>query len=114
MSEVPGPLPWVPAEELEAQRPLLRDSEFQRLHLNNWVQSEDRLVSQDDLAAACVLDGPQRRKWVQYVVTLDVGLTNDACVAVVAHAERVSEDPGAPSRVVVDRIGRGVARDGHR
>lgn len=107
VSEVPGPLPWVPAEELEAQRPLLRDSEFQRLHLNNWVQSEDRLVSQDDLAAACVLDGPQAPQvGVRYVVTLDVGLTNDACVAVVAHAERVSEDPGAPSRVVVDRIGR--------
>jgi hypothetical protein len=107
VSEVPGPLPWVDRGELEAQRPLLRDSEFARFHLNRWVQAEDRLVSEQDLAAACVLDGVQApRRGVRYVCTLDVGITNDACVAVVAHAERVSEDPGASVRVVVDRIGR--------
>ena len=107
VSEVPGPLPWVDPAELEAQRPLLRDSEFARLHLNQWTQSEDRLVSAEDLAAACVLDGPQSpQPGVKYVCTLDVGVTNDACVAVVAHAERVSEDAGAASRVIVDRIAR--------
>ena len=107
VSEVPGPLPWVDPEELEAQRPLLRDSEFARLHLNQWTQSEDRLVSAEDLAAACVLDGPQAPvPAVKYVVTLDVGITNDACVAVVAHAERVSDEPGSSARVIVDRIAR--------
>ena len=106
-SEVPGPLPWVDPAELEAQRPLLRDSEFARLHMNMWTQSEDRLVSAEDLEAAAVLDGPQApRAGVRYVVTLDVGLTNDACVAVVAHAEAVSEDRGAARRVVVDRLAR--------
>jgi phage terminase large subunit-like protein len=105
VSEVPGPLPWVDPANLEAQRSLLRDSEYARLHLNQWTQSEDRLVSAEDLEAACVLDGTQAsRPGVRYVVTLDVGLTNDACVAVVAHAEAVSEDPGAPRRVVVDRM----------
>jgi phage terminase large subunit-like protein len=107
VSEVPGPLPWVDPAELEAQRPLLRDSEFARLHLNVWTQSEDRLVSAEDLAAACVLDGSQApRSGVKYVATLDVGVTDDACVAVVAHAERVSEEPGSSARVVVDRIAR--------
>ena len=107
VSEVPGPLPWIDPAELEAQRPLLRDSEFARLHLNTWTQSEDRLVSAEDLEAAAVLDGPQApRPGVKYVCTLDVGLTNDACVAVVAHAERVSDQAGAPQRVIVDRIAR--------
>lgn len=106
VSETPGPLPWVPAAELEAQRPLLRESEFRRLHLNEWVQAEDRLVSDDDLAAACVLDGPQApQRGVRYVCTLDVGLTNDACVAVVAHRERTG-DADSPLRVVVDRLER--------
>jgi hypothetical protein len=107
VSEVPGPLPWVDPAELEAQRPLLRDDEFARLHLNQWTSTPDRLVSAGDLDAACVLDGVQApRRGVKYVCTLDVGITNDACVAVVAHAERVSEDPGASVRVVVDRIAR--------
>lgn len=107
VSEVGGPLPWVDPAELEAQRPLLRDSEFRRLHLSEWVQAEDRLVSAEDLAAAAVLDGPQApRPGVKYVVTLDVGLTKDACVVAVAHAERVSGERGAASRVVVDRIAR--------
>jgi phage terminase large subunit-like protein len=107
VSETPGPLPWIDLAELEAQRPLLRDSEFSRLHLNVWTQSEDRLVSAEDLEAACVLDGPQApQPGVRYVLTLDVGLVKDACVCAVAHAERVSEEPGAPRRVIVDRIAR--------
>lgn len=105
VSEVPGPLPWVDPAELEAQRPLLRDSEFARLHLSQWVQSEDRLVSAEDLAAAAVLPGPQApQPGVRYVVTLDVGLTKDACVVVVAHAEALGEEHGAPKRIIVDRL----------
>jgi phage terminase large subunit-like protein len=107
VSEVSGPLPWIDPAELEAQRPLLRDSEFARLHLNVWTQSEDRLVSAEDLEAAAVLDGPQApRPGVRYVVTLDVGLTNDPSVAAVAHAEPVSDEDGAPRRVIVDRLAR--------
>jgi hypothetical protein len=107
VSETPGPLPWVDPENLEAQRPLLRDSEFERLHLNRWTQSEDRLVSPEDLDAALILDGPQEpRPNTRYVVTVDLGLKHDRTVAVVAHSEPVDANPGAPRRVVVDRLQR--------
>ena len=110
VNEVEGPLPWLdPAQlkALEAQRPLLRDSEYARLHLNIWTQAEDRLVSATDLEAAAVLDGPlEPQPGVRYVVTLDVGLTNDACVAVVAHAEQRGDDKAEARRLVVDRIAR--------
>jgi phage terminase large subunit-like protein len=107
VSEVEGPLPWLDPGELEAQRPLLRDSEFARLHLNQWTQSEDRLVSEEDLAAAAVLDGPQQpQPGVRYILTLDVGITNDACVATVCHTPPTSHGSpyGAPRLVVVDRL----------
>jgi hypothetical protein len=106
-SEIPGPLPWVDPAELEAQRPLLRDSEFARLHLNVWTASEDRLVSEEDLEAACVLDGAQAPvPGVSYIVTVDAGLVNDATVVVVAHVEAMGEGYGAPQRIVVDRLKR--------
>jgi len=38
---------------------LLTESEFARLHLNEWTAAEDRLVAPDDLAACVVLDGSQ-------------------------------------------------------
>jgi hypothetical protein len=64
-------------------------------------------VSEDDLAAAAVLDGPQApMSGVNYVVTLDIGTTRDATVVVVAHAEPLGEEFGAPRRVVVDRLWR--------
>lgn len=107
VSEVPGPLPWVDPAALEAQRPLLTDSEFARLHLNLWSVSEDRLVGAEDLAAAACLDGPQDpQPGIKYLVTLDLGLVNDRAVACVAHGERVTEEQGSPVRVVVDRIAR--------
>lgn len=105
VSETPGPLPWIDSAELEAQRPLLRDSEFARLHLNVWTESEDRLVSAEDLAAACVLDGAQApQPGVRYVVTLDAGLVKDATVVVVAHADALGDELTAPRRIVVDRL----------
>lgn len=109
VNEVPGPLPWIDPAALEAQRPLLLESEFARLQLNVWTQAEDRLVSAEDLAAAAVLGGPQAaQRGVRYVVTLDVGLTNNACVAVVAHAEPVDGNAqgGGQRRVLVDRLAR--------
>lgn len=107
VSEVPGPLPWIDPAELDAQRPLLRDSEFARLHLNQWTAAEDRLVSAEDLEAAAVLDGAQApRSGTRYVITLDVGIVNDACVVTVCHADHLGAAVGSPCRVTVDRLAR--------
>ena len=106
-NEVPGPLEWVDPADLEAQRPLLLDSEFSQYHLNQWVENENRLVSEADLQAAAVLDGPlQPVAGQRYLVAVDLGLVNDPTVAVVAHAETDPDRPGAPRRIVVDRIAR--------
>jgi phage terminase large subunit-like protein len=103
VNEVPGPPHWIDSKRLEGERRRLPDSSFRRLFLNQWTASEDRLASEDDLAACVTLDGPQEpRAGVRYVIGLDIGLTSDATVATVCHAETItgSEHP----RVVVDRI----------
>jgi hypothetical protein len=70
--EVPGPLPWVDVADLQAQG--LRDSEYARLHLNQWTVAEDRLVNAEDLAAAAVLDGEQEpRPGIHYLSALTSG-----------------------------------------
>jgi len=103
--EVPGPLPWVDEADLKAQG--LRDSEYLRLHLNVWSQSEDHLVSEEDLEAAAVLEGEQEpRPGVQYVMSVDLGLVHDRTVVAVGHAEPTSDEAGAPRRVVVDSLKR--------
>jgi hypothetical protein len=97
--EIGGPLPWVDAANLEAQRKLLLPSEYARLHENRWVSSEDALVSPDDLAACVAHTGhlpPQPGRL--YVTTLDIGLKNDRTVSVVAHRDG--------DTVVVDRVDR--------
>jgi len=79
--------------DLEAQG--LRDSEYSRLHLNIWTQSEDRLVSAADLLAAAVLDGEQEpRAGVQYLISVDLGLVNDKTVVAVGHSGEISPEPG--------------------
>lgn len=106
-SETLGPLPWVDPANLEAQRPLLRESEFDRDHLNIWTVGEDRLVTAEDLAAAAVLDGPlEPTPNCKYMIAVDLGLVNDRTICVVAHAERAQDFHGAQYRVVVDRIAR--------
>lgn len=105
VNQVPGPLPWVDEADLQAQG--LRDSEYSRLHLNIWTQSEDRLVSAADLLAAAVLDGEQEpRPGVQYICSVDLGLVNDKTVVAVGHSEEISPEPGAPKRVVIDSLRR--------
>jgi phage terminase large subunit-like protein len=95
--EVPGPVPWVPADRLAEERRRLPESSFRRLHLNQWVASEDALVDADDLAAAVVLDGPLAPvAGRRYVMGLDVGIRRDATVATVCHLE--------DDRVVLDRF----------
>jgi phage terminase large subunit-like protein len=101
LHEVPGPVSWVDREDLDEQRALLTDSQFERLHLNVWTASEDRLVSVEGLAEAVVLDGPQDyRRGVVYKIGVDLGLRNDRTAIVVAHAESVV----GRRRVVLDRL----------
>lgn len=102
VSEVEGPLPWRSEADLVEQRALLPASVFAQLHLNRWMQGEDRLTTVDDVrrcighvGALPPVDG------VRYVVSLDVGLVNDRTVVVVAHVERLDE---GSALVVVDRI----------
>lgn len=104
VSEIPGPCPWIDEDDLAEQRAELPEWEYARLHLNRWVESEDRLTSVDDLAACSTLTdwpvGP--RRGLPYVVTVDLGLTHDATVAAVCHAE-AREDAGG-YRVALDRL----------
>jgi phage terminase large subunit-like protein len=103
LHEVPGPVPWVSASALEEQRALLTDSQYARLHLNQWTASEDRLVTVEGLTAAVRLDGPQEyRPGVTYRIGVDLGLRNDRTAIAVCHAESA---PGVRSRrVVLDRM----------
>jgi hypothetical protein len=87
-SEVPGPLPWATEEFLAEQRGLLPDWQYVRLHLNDWMASDDRLVDLGNLRACVTLDGPLVAKpGTKYVIAVDVGLKNDRSVGVVAHLE---------------------------
>lgn len=105
--EVEGPPPWMTSDRLEEQRRRLPESSFRRLFLNEWVAPEDRLVTQDDLEAAAVLDGPiPPNPNTQYVIGVDLGVKHDAAVAAVCHAERML-DPElrqTGSRVILDRM----------
>jgi hypothetical protein len=77
------------------------------LHLNEWTQSEDRLVSVADLEAAAVLGGElDPLPNLQYLISVDLGLVNDKTVVAIAHAEATSVEPGSPKRVVIDSLKR--------
>jgi phage terminase large subunit-like protein len=103
VAETPGPCPWIDAAALDEQRRLLPESQFRQLHLNQWVESEDRLVDAEALADAVRLDGPQdERPGVSYMLGLDLGIKADRTVLAVCHAEKVEGD-GA-RRVVLDRL----------
>ena len=84
VSEVPGPCPWLDPDDLAEQARVLPSWEYERLHLNRWVEAEDRLVQASDLAACVVLDGPQEHtRGRTYCMSLDVGLKNDRTVLAV-------------------------------
>jgi phage terminase large subunit-like protein len=96
-TRVPGPTPWLSPADLAEQRAVLLSSEYARRYENRWTAGEDRLTSQEDMAA-CLGDYDllEPRPGVRYVGGLDVGPTHDRCVVTVAHRE-------ADGQVVVDR-----------
>jgi hypothetical protein len=99
VSERRGPSPWITAAKLEEQRRRLPAAQYRRLFEGEWVESEDALLSEDDLAACCVLDSwplppePGRR----YLAAVDLGLRRDRTVGAVAHLD-------ADGGVVLDRM----------
>lgn len=122
VSEMPGPVPWQKLEDIEALRHDLLPSEFDRLVLNKWSESEDRAISPEDylraaqdcfpkgLAPAGIKGGGRRYRnpvsGINYLITADLGIKNDATAIAVAHVEPI--DPLKPilKRLVIDHIDR--------
>jgi phage FluMu gp28-like protein len=91
----------VGAAYLDEQRRMLPESSFQRLHMNEWCASEDRLTSIEDLRACVLLEGPlEPQPNTRYVVGVDLGLKRDRTVCAICHAERDREGV----RVLLDRM----------
>lgn len=100
VSEVEGPVPWADAADLAEQQAMLPDWEFERLHLNRWRESDDRLTSADDLRACVTLDGPREpAPGRRYAVGVDLGLKADRTAVAVC-----SVDQAEPSVVALDRM----------
>lgn len=101
VNQTKGPVPWISSDDIEEQRRLLPEWEFNRLIMNIWQAADDKLTNIDDVRAAVVLDGPQdppptwKTPRPKYVIGLDVGLKRDRTVASVCHAEG--------DRVILDR-----------
>jgi hypothetical protein len=99
--EVRGPAPWTDRVRLDEQRARLLPSMYARLFENTWAAGEDKLTTIEDVRACIGHSGDlDHQPGSRYVASLDVGLTFDRTVAVVAHAERRP----AGVTVVVDRI----------
>jgi phage terminase large subunit-like protein len=108
--EVPGPAPWMDAGRLAEQRRRLLPSMYARLFENRWVAGEDRLTTIEDVRACVGHTGDlDYQSGYRYVVSLDIGLTNDRTVAVVAHAEQRA----GGMVVVVDRLASWQGKPGH-
>jgi hypothetical protein len=120
---MPGPVPWQNPEDIEGLRRDLLPSEFDRLVLNIWSESESRAIAPEDYEIAAqdpimrepppsgLQGGTHRLRNYgphQYIITVDVGIKNDATVILVAHREQKSENNEA--RMVVDHIDRWAGR----
>jgi hypothetical protein len=109
--EVPGPLPWLSADDVEGLRENAETpSEFERLVLNRWVAAEDRLASRADVEACTRLpESPLRMPvprlvppaWARYAVGVDMATTRDNAVVSVGHLVTSAE---GRRRVVVDDL----------
>jgi hypothetical protein len=106
--EAPGPVPWMGTAELESLRGQLRPSEYDRLVLNIWSADEERGISPEDYDfAAQEYKSLQPHDGVKYIITVDVGVVNDATVMTISHKEPLEEEhPRGLQRVVIDHIER--------
>lgn len=102
-SRTPGPSPWWTEADTASTRADLSPSEWRRLILCEWAESDDALTSPEDVEA-CIRSGssatlpPNPRH--EYVAALDVGTRRDLTALVVGHSER--HDAGRV--VVIDRV----------
>jgi hypothetical protein len=105
--EVEGAAPWMPADRLEEQRRRLLPSMFRRLFENEWCAGEDRLTTLDDVRA-CMTAGESvlaPQAGVNYVVSVDLGVTNDrSVVCVCSRTSLTGADGTQRSGVALDRI----------
>lgn len=115
ISAMPGPVPWQDPEELESLRRELRPSEYDRLVLNIWSEDEGHAISPEDWELAAQPAFPWGTGYSinhpgphKYIITVDVGILNDATAICVAHREPIDPTGPArsPQRLVVDHIER--------
>lgn len=100
-SRTPGPSPWWSPADVESTRADLTASEWRRLILCEWAESDDALTSPEDVDAAIRAGSAvlAPRPAVEYVAALDVGTRRDLTALAVGHAERGE----GGRRVVIDR-----------
>lgn len=101
-SRTPGPSPWWTEADTAATRADLSASEWRRLILCEWAESDDALTSPEDVEACIRATSPSLPPSPrhEYVAALDVGTRRDLTALVVGHAER--HDAGRV--VVIDRV----------
>jgi phage terminase large subunit-like protein len=107
LHEVPGPAPWNDPDALEEQRRALPESSYRRLYLNEWVETDDRLATFEELLALVTHDGTgMPLRGTRYFFGVDLGVTDDRTAVAIVHIEDASnKEQVFPERhVVVDRV----------
>lgn len=129
-SEMPGPVPWQSPEDIAGLKRDLLPSEFERLVLNRWAESEDRAISPEDYEAAVqpsipfgvapagLTGGGHRLRFaqpsVEYIITVDIGIKNDSTVLTVSHKEPINSSIERPIyRLIVDHLERWTGSKKH-
>lgn len=101
-SKTPGPSPWWTKEDIEATKLALSKSQWRRLILCEWAESDDALTTPEDVDAAIRPDAsvlePQGHR--HYVAALDVGTRKDMTALVIGHSEQ--RETGRVS--IIDRV----------
>lgn len=86
-------LPWQTDEYYESERARLTEEQFQRLHLNAWVSSENAFISIDWWDKRCFdAEIPPMNQFTPLIISLDAGIHDDtfAITAVSRHPRYAS------------------------
>lgn len=109
LHEVPGPAPWNDPVALEEQRRALPESSFRRLYLNEWLETDDRLASLEELEALVHDVHPPSHRGVRSFIGVDLGITHDRTAVAILHVEEPGRRDGTDGepgerRVLVERV----------